>query len=364
MKKIFFYLLVLVCFGLPAASQVKQAFYVPPAGSPKNIIIIVANGLGTGHFSAFTADGSKSYNLSRFKNMGLVRPASSTAEVADPRAIMTSFVTGHLTQNGLAGVDRLRKPQKNLAELAKQNNMLLGLVTTTNPLSDVAVSFFGHPGSESDKDSLAKIYLDLKPDILIGGGSSFFGGKKYGKSNLMQPFADLGYAIENKANKVGKFGNGRTIALVAEEEMFSVKHREDFLSKASLNAIRLLSGATHGYILFIENEYLHKASSGNDMSMLQAEFDDLDKTLGDILNFVGNDNQTLVIVTGLYDLGTPVINGFSQKTGKPEIDWSGKSVTGNLVPLFAHGPGSENFSGIYDFVAAHNKLLPYISGRY
>ena len=68
-----------------------------------------------------------------------------------------------------------------------------------------------------------------------------------------------------------------------------------------------------------------------------------------------NSDNTLLIVTANYEAGGFAINpGSTVKDFIPAF--STKTNTGALIPVFAFGPGAEQFAGIYENTAIFDKL--------
>jgi len=80
-----------------------------------------------------------------------------------------------------------------------------------------------------------------------------------------------------------------------------------------------------------------------------------EKTVKEALDFAQKDKNTLVIVTGDHETG-----GFSilpgSKMAKLKTSFTTKKHTADLIPVFAYGPGSERFAGIYENTEIYHKM--------
>jgi len=73
------------------------------------------------------------------------------------------------------------------------------------------------------------------------------------------------------------------------------------------------------------------------------------------LNFAEKDGETLVIVTADHETGGLTIKeGSKLKKVKPDFSYGRHS--GTMVPVFAYGPGSENFTGVFDNTQLYHKM--------
>ena len=82
---------------------------------------------------------------------------------------------------------------------------------------------------------------------------------------------------------------------------------------------------------------------------------DFDKAIGKILAFAKKDKETLVIVTADHETGGFAINPKSRMDSIRGA-FTNSYHTGTMVPVFAYGPGSELFSGIYENTAIYHKM--------
>ena len=64
---------------------------------------------------------------------------------------------------------------------------------------------------------------------------------------------------------------------------------------------------------------------------------------------------TVVIVTADHETGGLAINPGSRQ-GKLELAFTTNGHTATLVPVYAYGPGAEEFKGIYENTAIYHKM--------
>ena len=148
----------------------------------------------------------------------------------------------------------------------------------------------------------------------------------------------------------------------------AAKGRGNFLSKATELSIAFLSkDVDHSnFLVMIEGSQIDWGGHANDADYLISELIDFDDAIGKALDFAEKDGNTLVIVTADHETGGFTLSA-TQKTseeGKSYSDYSeitgtfstnGHSAT--LIPVFAYGPGSEAFSGIYENTEIFHKIL-------
>ena len=105
----------------------------------------------------------------------------------------------------------------------------------------------------------------------------------------------------------------------------------------------------------IEGSQIDWGGHANDSDYIISEMIEFDKVIGKVLEFAKKDKETLVVVTADHETGGYAINPGS-KMGKIEPGFTSDYHTGSLIPVFAFGPGAENFSGIYENTAIYGKM--------
>jgi alkaline phosphatase len=113
-----------------------------------------------------------------------------------------------------------------------------------------------------------------------------------------------------------------------------------------------------GFFLMTEGSQIDWAAHDNDIVKMIDEFKDFDKTIMDLINFVSEDQETLLIITADHETGGLKI--LKQKNGSAVIQWGTGSHTGEPVGVYAYGPGAELFNGMMDNTEIHHKILEAI----
>ena len=72
------------------------------------------------------------------------------------------------------------------------------------------------------------------------------------------------------------------------------------------------------------------------------------------------DGETLVIVTADHETGGFAIGSKEGNYNKIEYQFTTENHTGAMVPVFAYGPGSAEFSGIYENTEIYHKIKQLI----
>ena len=330
-------------------------------GAPKNIILLIGDGMGLTQVTAgMYANGNK-LNLERFPVTGLIKTHSSSHLITDSAAGATAFSCGCKTYNGAIGVTKDKKPCVTILEQAKKNGLAVGLVATSSITHATPASFIAHVMSRADMEEIALSFLQTEVDFFVGGGLQYFNQRKTDTRNLYSELQTKGYALsgfqEQKLSAIRPdprqpFG---WFSAIAEPD--SVSGGRDYLPLAARMATDFLKKrAEKGFYLMLEGSQIDWAGHDKNGTRTVAEMLDFDAAIGEILRFAEADGNTLVVVTADHETG-----GLALKQGDGPDELVSAFNTGyhtaTMVPVFAYGPGSEQFGGVMDNTDIYLKMI-------
>lgn len=107
----------------------------------------------------------------------------------------------------------------------------------------------------------------------------------------------------------------------------------------------------------IEGSQIDWAAHDNNAEQIAKEVLDLDKTIGKVLDFAEKNKNTLVIVTADHETGGLTMPKGNMSKNELTAAFSTKEHSGVPVPVFAFGPGADNFTGFMENVSFKNKLI-------
>jgi alkaline phosphatase len=90
---------------------------------------------------------------------------------------------------------------------------------------------------------------------------------------------------------------------------------------------------------------------------------DFDKAVGAAMEFADTNGETLVIVTADHETGGLSLLGGDIQKGYVSGHFSTDDHTGVMVPVFAYGPHSLDFRGVYENTALFEKIMKILSAR-
>ncbi|WP_168796295.1 alkaline phosphatase [Flagellimonas onchidii] len=352
------FILMLVCLfpitSLKAQNQ-KQ---------PNKIIFLIGDGMGLTQISSLYELGHLEHsNFERFDHIGLLRNNASSHQITDSAAGATAYACGVKTYNGSIGMDKDTILVKNIVEILPNDVWNTGLVATSSITHATPASFFSHVKLRREQDSIAAWMHKSNVDYFAGGGTRFFEQRpdslNYSDSLRLNNFEVL-YQLDVKMiNNDKKLG-----FLLAKEGMPKMtENRGEFLIDASQIAMDYLSKKGNNFFLMIEGSQIDWGGHANDAEYIITEMLDFDKTLGAVLDFAEKDGNTLVLVTADHETGGFALSSTGGNYNEVQGTFSTGGHTSTMIPIFAYGPGSDSFTGIYENYKVFHKIMHVLNQK-
>jgi len=324
---------------------------------PKNIILLIGDGMGVSQIYAGMVAKGDALNIERFKYIGFHKTYSSNNIITDSAAGATAFSIGEKTYNGAIGVGPDSIARETILETAEKKGLSTALVVTCSVTHATPASFIAHQPSRSMDESIATDFLKTDVDVFIGGGSAFFEKRADGK-NLLTALKAKGYEVDTTKNEILASSAKKLAGLYAATQPDSATGiRGDFLHKSVEKALSIISKNQHGFFMMTEGSQIDWGGHANKQTYIIQEVLDFDKAVGKALDFAEKDGNTLVIVTADHETGGFAITGGSIKDRKVEGAFITDYHTGVMIPVFAYGPGAEEFTGIYQNTDIYKKMM-------
>jgi len=360
-----------VILGVLLVTQVactSQSTQKQEITTPKNVILLIADGTGLSQISAAFYFKDTLPNYERFKHIGLIKTSSSRQKITDSAAGATAFASGVKTYNGAIGVTDDSTNVKNLVEIVSTRNIKSGLIATSSITHATPASFYAHTLSRNSAEDIALDMVKSEVDFFAGGGKDFFDERADGR-NLLNELKEKNFQIDTTAlGDFSKIKSSKKVGyLLSEDEMPPIsKGRGDFLTEATTLAIQFLSKDAANFFIMVEGSQVDWGGHDNDAAYLISELIDFDDAIGAALDYAEQDGNTLVIVTADHETGGFTLaskvkkreNGTSYNDyNELDMTFSTDGHSATLIPVFAYGPGAEEFAGIYENTEIFDKIL-------
>ena len=338
----------------PAAVPVEDVEY------PKNVILIIGDGMGLAHVGLSMHTANKPLVLEQFPVVGLQKTHSFTHVITDSGASATALSCGEKTYNSAIGMKRDTTPCTNLMELAHTAGKRTGIVVTSSLVHATPGAFVAHQKFRGFREAIASDYLTSNVDYVVGGGLMYFIDRFTDDRNLWDELEAKGYLVADHEHMSFK----HFMKLVPEKivyftSLMEPQKRQDgriYLPQAVEHRMDVLEEiGDQGFFMMVEGSQIDFAGHENDRNYLLAEMRDFNEMLAKVIAFAERDGETLVVVTSDHSTGGLSIDG-----GKPgkvvKSSFKTSKHTADMVPVYAFGPGAELFSGIYDNTEIFHKI--------
>ncbi len=336
----------LTVFGMISCQPVAEKKAETP--EIRNIIFMIGDGMGVAAVNAAITASPTALNFQRFQHTGFCTTFSLSDYITDSAAGGTALATGSKTRNGVLGQDTLGNKFKTILEIAEENGLATGLVATSSITHATPAAFIAHIAGRNSYEDIALEFLKTDIDVFIGGGINNFFRRADGQ-NLLDSLTARGYQVDTTLESILSANTLKLAGLTAPfHNPYRLDGRGDMLPLASQKAIDILSQNPKGFFLMIEGSQIDWAGHGNLQANLIDETLDFDKAVGLALDFAQKDGHTLVVVTADHETGGVTITGGDVNKHETVLTFSTGDHTAVMVPVFAFGPGSENFTGIMD----------------
>lgn len=333
----------------------------PPSGkNVKNVILIIGDGMGLSHISSAWVANKGKLNLDNFPVVGLARTYSHNRLITDSGAAGTAIATGQKTNNYVVGVDSLGKPLTTLVDYAQKAGMKTGISVVCRLNDATPAAFVAHQTDRDQAEDIVSQFPESKVDFIAGGGMKYWRNRTDNK-DMVQLMKRQGYQFAENEAELSSLSNLPALAILADLELPVAAVRANLFRIMNGKAIELLNSENkNGFFLMIEGSCIDDWSHANKIDKVIDEILDLDRTIGDVLQWAEKDGETLVVVTADHETGGLTLLDGEIKTATVKVDFANTSHSNVLVPVFAFGPGAENFAGIYENAELGRKIIDLI----
>ena len=330
---------------------------------PRNVILMIGDGMGVTQISAGLYANGNRLNLERFPFIGLHKSYSGDNLVTDSAAGATAFSAGVKTYNGAIGVGMDTLPVKTILEYAEERGMPTGLVATSSIVHATPASFAAHNRYRKNYEDIASDMARSGTDLMIGGGLNYFGNRKNDRRDLVAELRANGYVVDNFIDKeiaaLTPSTDRPLVYLTANAEPLPRSQGRDYLPAATELALDFLDGRDTkdaGFFLMIEGSQIDWGGHSNESEYIIDEMLEFDGAVGEVLDFAKRDGETLVIVTADHETGGYAIQ-YGSRPDSIVGAFTSDYHTADLIPVFAYGPGAARFSGVYENTAIFDKMM-------
>lgn len=309
----------------------------------KNVIFFLGDGLSVAHRTAARimskgmTEGKANgrLNMDSLDRMAFIGTSAADSVTTDSANTMSAYMTGHKGAVNSLGVyadrtpDTLDDPKvETLGEaLRRQTNKAIGIVATSEIQDATPAAIVSHTRRRDDKAEITGMLLDVKPEVVLGGGSAYFlpqatnGSKRKDDKDYIKLFQDAGYKLAtDKTELASAAGSDKVLGLFHTGNMDVTWDRE-FSKKGSVDkfpnqpglvemtkaALDNLSKSPNGFFLMVEASNIDKMTHPLDNERAVIDTIEFDQAIGVAQDFIAKNPDTLLVVTGDHTHGITIV---------------------------------------------------------
>ena len=330
----------------------------------KNVILLIGDGTGLAQlYTGYTANKGD-LNIFKMENIGLSKTSSYDSYITDSAPGSTAFSAGVKTNNRFVGVDHTGAPLPLLPVFLEKKKIKTGLITCGDITDATPADFYAHQSERSDAMKILQDLKDSPVDILMGSDNESHDDVAILNKPGKEPFTGAmvkqllpAYEVSSTVDSVTDETNKKWIVIEKMAGLSVLKGRGDWLQKAFYKTVHLLSGNKEGFFLMVEGAQVDYGGHANSLPYIATEVMDFDRVVGEALKFADKNGETLVIVTADHETGGLSLLDGDYSKGYVSGQFSTNDHTAIPVPVFAYGPQSFRFRGVYENTALFGKLL-------
>jgi alkaline phosphatase len=292
----------------------------------KNVIFMVSDGMCFPVLTAAQtyltrAEKRPSNWMKMYGELPVVRSLAETDSasgiVTDSAAAASCWGIGERIDNGVINITQDGRKPVTLVQKMNAARKRCGLVTTTTATHATPAGFVATVATRSDQKTIAAQYLERGVDVVLGGGTQYFG------EELVAAYRKAGYGVAlNRGQLLADAGKTPLLGLFSKSHLpyevdrlnsAELKASTPTLSEMTKVALQRLGSASEGFFLLVEGGRVDHAAHGNDGAAALREQVAFDEAIATALAFVDQHPDTLLIVTTDHGTGGFNVNGLGNE---------------------------------------------------
>jgi len=273
----------------------------------KNVIILIGDGMGFGTMELarlveYGVEGT--LHMESMEHTAFMKTNAYDNIVTDSAAAGTAIATGTKTINGAIGVDAEGMEVDSIADYFKGIDKSIGLISTNTVYDATPATFGASASNRGDKGEIVRDMLDEEWDVILGGGTKYFGEAKQDGVDYIEKYKEAGYTYVTSQDELNAVeGTDKLLGLFTYDYMSYKADREETesteptLAEMTSVALDILSQDEDGFFLMSEGARIDHAAHAADGTGVWKEMIEFDDTVKLVLDWAKDRDDTLVIVT-------------------------------------------------------------------
>ena len=242
--------------------------------------------------------------------------AALDSMVTDSAAGSSAWGGGVRVKNGALNVGPDGTSYEPILQKFKKGGKSVGCVTTVPITHATPAGFSVSTKNRGSQEDIADMYLQLKYDIMMGGGTEFFSAdKRKDKRDLFAEFSKSGFQVVRTKAEMENCKPGSPVLGVFHEDglPYTLDQKSDIekfsaiptLADMTRQAIKQLSKNSKGFVLQVEGGKVDWGAHANDIGAMLYDQIAFDDAIAVAIEFAEKNNDTLVIITTDHGNASP-----------------------------------------------------------
>ena len=334
-------------YATPNPYEIVDVDMPPVDNEVRNVILMIGDGMGLEQVSCAWVLNHGKLNLDRFPAIGLSRTWCTNELITDSGAGGTALAAGVKTGYSHVGTAADSTDLASVLVKAKELGKKTGVAVTCHFADATPCDFCCHNEYRYNQDDLIADYVNCGVDYLSGGGLDWFTTKRKDNRDITREMAAAGYTVALTEAEL-MAAELPVIGILSPDNLPVAMERGDLYRRTVARGLDILSreSGDKGFVMMLEGSCIDDWLHGNDIEKAMEELLDFDRTIGDVLAWAAADGHTLVVVTADHNTGSLTLQDGNLEEGRIGVAFGSESHNGIAVPVYAWGPGSDQFTGI------------------
>jgi alkaline phosphatase len=327
----------------------------------KNIIFLIGDGTGINQLQAAATVNNPKYingmglSIFNMKYLGFQNTSAQDSYTTDSAAAGSALATGEIHDNRHISMNNKGIPYLSITDYMYDAGYANGVITLGNLADATPAAFYGHSRERDNSDEITNSLLNGKLTLLNGAGMQVFTKREDGKDILSE--LKKQYRISTDVDDIN-IDEQKVICVDESMDLAASEKTLDLLANATKQAIKKLTKTNKkGFFLMVEGAKIDYAGHANSLPGSIVETFSFDLAVAEALKFADSNGETLVVVTGDHETGGLTFIDGDFNTGHITAHHTTNDHTAQMLPIFAYGPGAQEFIGVYKNTEIFKKMF-------
>ena len=314
----------------------------------KNVILLIGDGMGINQVMAAAYANQYDLSMLKLKSVGIQYYNPNDDFIGDSASGGSALATGevswtrHISTNNDGSVEFPA-----LTDYFKAQGKATGVVSLGDIADATPAVFYGHTSERDSTDKITSYWLTSDVDLICGPGTSYLEKPRQDGIDMLSGIKANGYSYTKDATAVNEV-SGKLICLDDRMGAYATEETLGFLADITKSSIEKLSkDSKKGFFLMVEGAKIDYAGHSDCFPASVIEEFSFDLAVAEALKFADSNGETLVVVTADHETGGLTLLDGDLSTGHVLAVYNSDDHTPTVVPVFAYGPGSREFTGTY-----------------